>query len=396
MPTIPGIDPSQGAVPNYDFGAPPAGISFPTQSSGQSGIPVDPSLAALNAMAQSSQGGSTSSPPQQPKSTFLQDVWGAIKNYPKALLQGAENFGGSVENAVGGNILKLLTPDSKKGQTGITQINPATSPFPNYELVHAAPGYDIPPSVSSVPSTGAAGIASQGVPSDQIEAYGGGPTGSSGKTAEGAAIASALSGGDNTSGAMGVQNPMPLDKSGGMTSMKQMMDALAKSQTKNQAYKPSFLQILGNALQTAGRAAGGASNPTYLEGILAREQQMRALRSQQDFNLVKSTLDFRFNQQMQALNAQLQAHVITPAAYESQLGLIQQQYMNLVNQYSRTILATQQNLGAAGMTPTEQGILQQNATSPTGTNVNTAGIAPGSTPSATALNTPATGGTGVR
>jgi len=381
MPTIPGSDTSQGTVPNYDFGVHPAGLSFPTQSAGQYGIPVDPSIAALNAMAQNEQTqGQTQGQPQKASPQQNPGVLGTIYNKIAGLLGFAPK--GATTTTQSSN------PSGSSGK-GKLQFSYADRFDANGQPIgnewYDPSGYHatdiIPPGVTIGPSSD---VQASGTPTSSptigVPAVNPTPTTDA----------------SSTSGAMGVENPLPLDQSGGMASMQQMMDALAKSQTKNQAYKPSFLQILGNALQTAGRAAAGQTNPTYLEGMLAREQQMRALRSQQDFNLVKSTLDFRFNQQMQALNAQLQAHVITPAAYESQLGLIQQQYMNLVNQYSRTILATQQNLGAAGMTPTEQGILQQNATSPTGTNVNTAGIAPGSTPSATALNTPATGGTGVR
>jgi len=379
MPIIPGSDPSQGAVPNYNFGAPPAGISFPTQSSGQSGIPVDPSLAALNAIAQNqppqgqTQGQAQKASPQQNPGvigTIYNKLAGLLGFAPKDATTQSSNPAGSS----GKGKLQFSYAD-RFDANGQPIGNEWYDPSGYHATDIIPPGVTIGPS-SDVQASGApTSSPTIGVPAvnptPKIDA-------------------------SSTSGAMGVENPLPLDQSGGMASMQQMMDALAKSQTKNQAYKPSFLQILGNALQTAGRAAAGQTNPTYLEGMLAREQQMRTLRSQQDFNLVKSTLDFRFNQQMQALNAQLQAHVITPAAYESQLGLIQQQYMNLVNQYSRTILATQQNLGSAGMTPTEQGILQQNATSPTGSNVNTAGITPAATPSGTALNTPATGGTGVR
>jgi len=349
--------------------------SDPSQSAGQYGIPVDPSIAALNAIAQSeqTQGQTQKASPQQNPG-----VLGTIYNKLAGLL----GFAPKTATTQSSN------PADQAGK-GKLQFSYADRFDANGQPIgnewYDPSGYHatdiIPPGVTVAPPSNAQ--VSGALTSNQAAGF---PASNPVPVTDSA----------STSGAMGVENPLPLDQSGGMASLQNMMDTLSKSQTKNQAYKPSFLQIIGNALQTAGRAAGGASNPTYLEGILAREQQMRTLRSQQDFNLVKSTLDFRFNQQMQALNAQLQAHVITPAAYESQLGLIQQQYMNLVNQYSRTILATQQNLGAAGMTPTEQGILQQNATSPTGTNVNTAGIAPGSTPSATALNTPATGGTGVR
>ena len=379
MPIIPGSDPSQGAVPNYNFGAPPAGISFPTQSSGQSGIPVDPSLAALNAIAQNqppqgqTQGQAQKASPQQNPGvigTIYNKLAGLLGFAPKDATTQSSNPAGSS----GKGKLQFSYAD-RFDANGQPIGNEWYDPSGYHATDIIPPGVTVGPS-SDVQSFGAPTSS----PTIGVPAVNPTPTIDA----------------SSTSGAMGVENPLPLDKTGGLQTMEKMLTQLQKNQAKNSAYTPNIAQILFNALGVAGRALTGGSTPTYLEGIQAREQQLRTLQSQQDFNLVKSTLDFRFNQQMQALNAQLQAHVITPAAYESQLGLIQQQYMNLVNQYSRTILATQQNLGAAGMTPTEQGILQQNATSPTGSNVNTAGITPAAAPSSTALNTPATGGTGVR
>ncbi len=157
--------------------------------------------------------------------------------------------------------------------------------------------------------------------------------------------------------AMKPENPLDVAsmiKSSNANTMDQLK-RLREQYSKDYGWKPSIVAILGNALAKGGNALTGSNQPTYLEQQQQRMQEVQLQHTQQDFALVKNAMDFQFNQQMQALNAQLQAHVITPAQYASAIGQLQQAYQNQINQYADTIRNIRSKLGGTGLTAAATG-----------------------------------------
>ena len=114
-----------------------------------------------------------------------------------------------------------------------------------------------------------------------------------------------------------------------LTALQQINDMYSGSKD----YNPTLLDRIANGLQTMSYTYNGISKPTLLEQKMQRHQQMRTegLKAQQ--NLVQKALDFKYQQGLSTLNAQLQAGVITPAQYEMQSKLKSQDYWNETNRW---------------------------------------------------------------